>query len=46
MRAFSKAIGEDVRDAISLSRSVGLRKTHGGTAPETVRERLSALRKK
>jgi argininosuccinate lyase len=46
LRSFSKAIGEDVRDAISLSRSVGLRKTRGGTGPEAVRARLSALRKK
>jgi argininosuccinate lyase len=46
LRVFSKAIGEDVRDAISLSRSVGLRKTRGGTGPEVVRARLSALRKK
>jgi argininosuccinate lyase len=46
LRSFSKAIGEDVRDAISLSRSVGLRKTRGGTAPQAVRARLSALRKK
>jgi argininosuccinate lyase len=46
LRSFSKAIGEDVRDAISLSRSVRLRKTRGGTGPEAVRERLSSLRKK
>ena len=46
LRSFSKAIGEDVRDAISLSRSVGLRKTRGGTGPDAVRARLTALRKK
>jgi argininosuccinate lyase len=46
LRAFSKAIGEDVRGAISLSNSVRLRKTRGGTGAEAVRERLSSLRRK
>ncbi|MEW6720332.1 MAG: argininosuccinate lyase [Thermodesulfobacteriota bacterium] len=46
LRKFSLAIGEDVRDAISLTRSVQQRKTRGGTGPDRVRERLAALRKK
>jgi len=46
LRAFSKAIGEDVRSAISLTNSVRLRKTRGGTGAEVVRARLSSLRKK
>jgi len=46
LRAFSKVIGEDVRSAISLTNSVRLRKTHGGTGAEAVRARLSSLRKK
>ena len=44
LRAFSKAIGEDVRSAISLTNSVRLRKTRGGTGAEAVRARLSSLR--
>ena len=46
LRGFSREIGEDVRDAISLTNSVRTRKTRGGTGPEAVRARLSALRKK
>jgi argininosuccinate lyase len=46
LRTFSKAIGEDVRSAISLTNSVRLRKTRGGTGAEAVRARLSSLRKK
>jgi argininosuccinate lyase len=46
LRAFSREIGEDVRDAISLTNSIRVRKTRGGTGPEAVRARLSALRKK
>jgi argininosuccinate lyase len=46
LRAFSKVIGEDVRSAISLTNSVRLRKTRGGTGAEAVRARLSSLRKK
>jgi argininosuccinate lyase len=46
LRAFSKVIGEDVRSAISLTNSVRLRKTRGGTGAEAVRDRLSSLRKK
>ena len=46
LRAFSKVIGEDVRSAISLTNSVRLRKTRGGTGAEAVRDRLASLRKK
>jgi len=46
LRAFSKVIDEDVRSAISLTNSVRLRKTRGGTGAEAVRARLSALRGK
>jgi argininosuccinate lyase len=43
-RAFSAKIDEDVRDAISLSHSVKLRNTRGGTGHEAVRRRLGELR--
>jgi argininosuccinate lyase len=46
LRAFSREIGEDVRDAISLTNSVRMRKTRGGTGTDAVRARISALRKK
>jgi argininosuccinate lyase len=46
LRSYSKVIGEDVRSAISLTNSVRLRKTRGGTGAEAVRARLSSLRKK
>ncbi|HEX7518932.1 MAG TPA: hypothetical protein VF325_01520, partial [Candidatus Deferrimicrobium sp.] len=46
LRTFSKVIDEDVRSAISLTNSVRLRKTRGGTGAEAVRARLSSLRKK
>ncbi|MBI5343383.1 MAG: argininosuccinate lyase, partial [Deltaproteobacteria bacterium] len=46
LRSFHKAIDEDVRDAISLSRSVRLRNTRGGTGPAAVRRRLEELKKK
>lgn len=46
LRAFSKAIGEDVRGAISLTNSVRRRRTRGGTGSDAVRARLSALRGK
>jgi argininosuccinate lyase len=46
LRAFSREIGEDVRDAISLTNSIRVRKTRGGTGPDAVRARLTALRKK
>jgi argininosuccinate lyase len=46
LRAFSREIGEDVRDAISLTNSVRGRRTRGGTAPDAVRARLAALRKR
>jgi argininosuccinate lyase len=46
LRSFHARIDEDVRDAISLSRSVRLRNTRGGTGPEAVRRRLGELKKK
>lgn len=46
LRSFHPAIGEDVRDAISLSHSVRLRNTRGGTGPAAVRRRLEELKKK
>ncbi len=46
LRSFHPSIGEDVRDAISLSRSVSLRNTRGGTGPAAVRRRLEELKKK
>ncbi len=46
LRKFSRVIGEDVRDAVSLTRSVQARKTKGGTGIEAVRGRLAELRKK
>jgi argininosuccinate lyase len=46
LRKFSPLIGEDVRDAISLTHSLRMRKARGGTAPDTVRARLSELEKK
>jgi argininosuccinate lyase len=44
-RMFSPKIGEDVRDAISLTRSVRQKNTRGGSGPEAVRRRLEALKK-
>ncbi|MDA8121610.1 MAG: argininosuccinate lyase [Deltaproteobacteria bacterium] len=46
LRSFHARIGEDARDAISLSNSVRLRNTRGGTGPEKVRGRLAGLKKK
>jgi argininosuccinate lyase len=46
LRSFHSRIGEDVREAISLSRSVHLRNTRGGTGSERVRRRLEELKKK
>jgi argininosuccinate lyase len=46
LRSFHARIGEDVREAISLSHSVRLRNTRGGTGTEAVRRRLEELRKK
>lgn len=45
-RSFSRRIGEDVRDAISLSRSVRARNSRGGTGHDAVRRRLEALRRR
>jgi argininosuccinate lyase len=44
-RAFSPKIGEDVRDAISLTRSIRQKNTRGGSGPEAVKRRLEALKK-
>ncbi|PWB67913.1 MAG: argininosuccinate lyase [Deltaproteobacteria bacterium] len=46
LRSFHPGIGEEVRDAISLSHSVRLRNTRGGTGPEAVRRRLEELKKR
>jgi argininosuccinate lyase len=46
LRSFHPAIGEDVRDAISLSHSVRLRNVRGGTGPASVRKRIEELKKK
>jgi argininosuccinate lyase len=46
LRSFHARIGEDAREAISLSRSVRLRNTRGGTGSERVRRRLEELKKK
>ncbi len=46
LRSFHPRIGEDVRDAISLTHSVRTRNVRGGTGPERVRQRLEELKKK
>jgi argininosuccinate lyase len=46
LRSFHARIGEDVREAISLSHSVRLRNTRGGTGTDAVRRRLEELKKK
>ncbi len=46
LKKFSPKVGEDVRDAISLSHSVKMRNTRGGTGPDAVRKRLEALKSK
>jgi argininosuccinate lyase len=46
LRSFHARVGDDVRDAISLSNSLRLRNTRGGTGPEKVRRRLAELKKK
>jgi argininosuccinate lyase len=45
-RTFSHRIGEDVRDAVSLTHAVRLRATRGGTGPDRVKARLEELKKK
>ncbi|GAB4363063.1 MAG: argininosuccinate lyase [Deltaproteobacteria bacterium] len=45
-RSFSSRIGEEVRDVISLSNAVRMRKTRGGTGPSRVKRRMEALRKR
>lgn len=44
-RSFSPKIGEDVRDAVSLSHAVRLRGTRGGTGPDRVKSRIEELKK-
>ena len=46
LRSFHARIDEDVREAISLSHSVRLRNTRGGTGTERVRRRLEELKRK
>jgi argininosuccinate lyase len=45
-RRLSPLIGQDVYTAISVESSVGRRTSHGGTAPQNLRKRLAALKKK
>ena len=45
-RSFSTRIDEEVRDVISLSNSVRMRKTRGGTGLSRVKRRLEALKKR
>ncbi len=44
MRAFSPRIGEEVREAISLSRSVRARNSRAGTGHDRVRRRIGELK--
>ncbi|RMD78741.1 MAG: argininosuccinate lyase [Gammaproteobacteria bacterium] len=44
LRAFSPAIGEDVRQVLSLEGSVAARDHEGGTAPRRVREAVARAR--
>ena len=46
LKSFHARIGEDAREAISLSRSVRLRNTRGGTGTERVRRRIEELKKR
>jgi argininosuccinate lyase len=45
-RSFSSRIGEDVRNFVSLTNSVRMRNTRGGTGPSRVKKRLEALKKR
>jgi argininosuccinate lyase len=45
-RSFSRKIGEDVGDFVSLTNSVRMRNVRGGTGPRRVKTRLEALKKK
>jgi len=44
-RSFSRKIGEDVRDFVSLTNSVRMRNVRGGTGPRRVKSRLEGLKK-
>jgi argininosuccinate lyase len=44
-RSFSRKIGEDVRDFVSLTNSVRMRNVRGGTGPRRVKSRMEALKK-
>ncbi len=44
-RSFSRKIGEEVRDFVSLTNSVRMRNVRGGTGPRRVKSRMEALKK-
>jgi argininosuccinate lyase len=44
LRALSPLFGEDVRQVFSFERSVAMRSTTGGTAPEAVRRQITTAR--
>lgn len=46
MREIDGRIGDGVTSVLSVDRSVASRRSHGGTAPETVREAIRAARKR
>ncbi len=46
MREIDPRIGDDVTSVLSVDRSVASRRSHGGTAPETVRDAIRAARKR
>jgi argininosuccinate lyase len=43
--SFSRKIGEDIGDFVSLTNSVRMRNVRGGTGPKRVKSRLEALKK-
>jgi argininosuccinate lyase len=45
MQAIDRRIGADVFDALSVEASVAARNSHGGTAPEQVRQRIAEARR-
>jgi argininosuccinate lyase len=45
LRSFSRKIGEDVRDVVSLTNSIRMRNVRGGTGPRRVKSRMEALKK-
>ncbi len=46
MREIDGRIGDGVTSVLSVDRSVASRRSHGGTAPETVRDAIRAARKR